>query len=348
MGEGFHPETLLIDISIPSSSMTLDIKPHVIYILHVQLTMKSYTLKKRYSEFCTLHKQLLEVTGCAPPVELPPKYYLLNIFSKPSLIEERRRGLEAYVIGIHRSEDTCWRLSPPWRQFLKLPVYAIGRPMISADNSAIQLSDQSWMRLFHETKSLLQEAKRHVSRRGYLEGAIASQVTRVSSIKGFCTIHSSLEQLSQGLDNRNIHTSIGERELWRRKDLLENMKREYAFLEHIVYNNNQIKHDIPSSIQTWKDCETSFTRCNLDRIPETERTRELSSVGLIHLQKDILNKQDEQLGAFLPILRKQKEIVTAIADELDMQNDMLNELDESVQKTHLKLKSAKKKSEQLK
>ncbi|QSL65408.1 hypothetical protein MERGE_002718 [Pneumocystis wakefieldiae] len=348
MAEESHPESLLIDINIPSSSMSLDTKPHVIYILHVQLTIKSYTLKKRYSEFCVLHKQLQEVTGRAPPVGFPPKYYLLNISSKPSLIEERRRGLEAYVVGIHRSEDPCWRSSPPWRQFLKLPVYAIGRSMISVDNSTMQLSDQSWIRLFHETKSLLQEAKRHVSRRGYIEGAVASQLTRVSSIKGFCTIHSSLEQLSQGLDNRDIHTSIGERELWRRKDLLENMKREYAFLEHIIYNNNQIKHDIPSSIQTWKDCETSFARCKPDRIPETEQTRKLSSVGLIHLQKDILNKQDEQFGAFLPILRKQKDIVTAIADELGMQNDMLNELDESVQKTHLKLKSAKKKSEQLK
>ncbi|KTW31499.1 hypothetical protein T552_00141 [Pneumocystis carinii B80] len=348
MGEVFRPETLVIDISIPSSSMSLDVKPHVIYILDIKLSMRSYTLKKRYSEFITLDKQLLEVTGRSPPVGLPPKYYLLNMFSRPSLIEERRRGLEAYVIGIHRSEDACWRQSPAWRQFLKLPVYTIGQAMISGENSGMQFSDQSWMCLFHETKLQLQEAKRHVSRRGYMEGAIASQATRVSSIKGFSTIDSSIEQLIQGLDNPNIHTSIGERELWRRKDLLENIKREYAFLKHIVYNNSQVKHDIPSSIQTWKDCKTSTTRSNLDRVPETEQTRELSSLGLIHLQKDILNKQDEQLEAFLPILRKQKEMVTAIADELNMQNDMLNELDESVQKTHLKLKSAKKKSEQLK
>lgn len=348
MEEPFQADTLLIDISIPSTDMTLDTKPYIIYLLHVQLSGKFYVLKKRYSEFCVLHQQLLEVTGCAPPVALPPKYYLLNIFLKPSLIEERRRGLEAYVVAIHRSKNACWRSSPPWRQFLKLPIYTIGQFMISMDNQTPLLSDQSWIRLFHETKSFLQAAKRHVSRRKYSESATTSQASWIASIKGFCTIRSSLEQLSQSLDYVNTHKSIGERELWRRKDMLENMKREYAFLEHVIHTNNQIKQDTPSAIQPWQNHETLFIRRNLEKTPETERTRELNSAGLIYLQKDILTEQDEQLSAFLPILRKQKEIVTAIAEELDIQNEMLNELDESVQKTNAKLKSAKKKCEQLK
>ncbi|KAG5440871.1 hypothetical protein PCK2_000026 [Pneumocystis canis] len=203
------------------------------------------------------------------------------------------------------------------------------------------LLDQSWIRVFHETKSLLQEAKRHVSRYKGLEGLTVSQTAWMTSMKSFYMIRTLLERLHQELDHAETLAIIGEKELWRRKDLLDAMKREYDFLEHMTYMNNQIKQDAATAIIP--------TPCpKINKMLETERTRELNSMGLMDLQKNILVEQDEQLNSFLPILRKQKEMVAAIAEELDIQNDMLDELDENVQKTDAKLRLAKKKCEQLK
>ncbi|CCJ31400.1 unnamed protein product [Pneumocystis jirovecii] len=294
-----------------------------------------------------LHEELLEVTGRIPPVEFPPKHYLLNVLSKPSMIEERRKKLETYVVAIQCSEDACWRLSPSWRQFLRLPVYVFERHIDLVDNSIVQCPDQPWIRTFHQTKLLLQEAKRDISRQRYSDGVIASQAIRAASMKVFSDVRKALERLNQDLNDTNAQITIGERELWRRKDLLDDMKRECDFLEHIIHTNNQAKQDTPLVTRSWQDHEQVLWR-NTSRIPETGRTRELNTVGLIHLQKDILAEQDKQLSSFLPILREQKDMIAAISDELDIQNDMLKELDESVQKTNIKLKSVKKKCEQMK
>ncbi|KAG5519325.1 hypothetical protein PMAC_001950 [Pneumocystis sp. 'macacae'] len=336
-----------IKLSIPSTDTVLDPKPYTVYLLHVQLAVQFYVLKKRYSEFRILHEELLEVTGRVPPVEFPPKHYLLNVLSKPSIIEERRRKLETYVVTIQCVEDACWRLSPSWRQFLRLPVYAFEQHINLIDNSIIQCPDQPWIRMFHQTKLLLQEVKRDISRQRYSDSITTSQAVWTASMRDFSKVREILERLDQDLNDTNTGITIEERELWRRKDLLHDMKRECDFLEHIIYANKQIKHDMPLVAQSWQD-HKQISLHNTSRIPETGRTRELNSIGLIHLQKDILAEQDEQLTSFLPILREQKDMAAAISDELDIQNDMLKELDESVQKTNIKLKFVKKKCEQLK
>ncbi|KAG4302544.1 hypothetical protein PCANB_001111 [Pneumocystis canis] len=347
MTSSLQTEGLTIHLSIPSVDTAFDPKPHTIYLLQVQLAIRFYVLKKRYSEFHMLHEQLLQVTGRSPPVALPPKHCLLNILSKPSLIEERRKKLEAYVIAIQCNEDSCWRSSPPWRQFLKFPVYHISRHTGLMTDSTISPLDQSWIRIFHETKSLLQEAKRRVSKQKCSEGSALSQTAWTTSTKSFCMIRTALERLSQDLDNIDTQVAIGERELWRRKDLLDEMKREYDFLEHITYVNDQIKQNILLETQSWQDHSAQMGRHKTNKTLETEKTRELNSMGLVCLQKNILVEQDEQLNSFLPILKKQKEMVAAIAEELDIQNDMLDELDENVQKTDTKLRSARKKCDQL-
>lgn len=76
---------------------------------------------------------------------------------------------------------------------------------------------------------------------------------------------------------------------------------------------------------------------------ETEQTRGMDNEGLMHYQQQIMADQDEQVEQFNAILARQKQVGIAIGDELETQNQVLDELDSDVGRTHTKLKFAKKK-----
>lgn len=63
---------------------------------------------------------------------------------------------------------------------------------------------------------------------------------------------------------------------------------------------------------------------------ETEQTRALDEGGLLSSQQQQLSAQDEQLGRLASILRRQREMGTAINHELAEQTELLQQLDTEV------------------
>ena len=49
-------------------------KPHTVYRIEVQASVRSWHLWRRYSEFLDLHSELMQATGEQPPAALPPKH----------------------------------------------------------------------------------------------------------------------------------------------------------------------------------------------------------------------------------------------------------------------------------
>ncbi|KAI9192937.1 uncharacterized protein BJ171DRAFT_35436 [Polychytrium aggregatum] len=75
---------------------------------------------------------------------------------------------------------------------------------------------------------------------------------------------------------------------------------------------------------------------------ETEQTRALDQQGLLQLQKQTMNQQDQSVDMLSSILQRQKQIGLAISDELDTQNSLLEDLDENVDRVGRNLKKADK------
>ncbi|KAJ3078049.1 hypothetical protein HK102_004769 [Quaeritorhiza haematococci] len=72
---------------------------------------------------------------------------------------------------------------------------------------------------------------------------------------------------------------------------------------------------------------------------ETEETRPLENAGLVQLQRTKMNDQDQVLESLLQVVQRQKQIGYAIGNELDLQNQMLEEVDETATRVAGHLKS---------
>ncbi|KAG0260637.1 hypothetical protein DFQ27_003433 [Actinomortierella ambigua] len=78
-------------------------------------------------------------------------------------------------------------------------------------------------------------------------------------------------------------------------------------------------------------------------VNETAQTRGLDNEGLLMLQKEQMQRQDDHIEQFSAILQRQKHIGLAIGQELDNQIQLLDDLDRDVDRTTLKLGIVSKK-----
>jgi regulator of vacuolar morphogenesis len=81
---------------------------------------------------------------------------------------------------------------------------------------------------------------------------------------------------------------------------------------------------------------------------ETELTRGLDNEGLLDLQKQTMEDQEQHVEQFSAILSRHRQLGLAIDQELETQNQMLSELDGSVNDTATKLKIANRKMNSIK
>src|SRR6202035_2908758 len=132
---------------------------HTRYHVSVRLPLRSYVLQKRYSDFTVLQDQFIQVLGFPPTTPLPKKHFLSSTLNNPSLVEERRKGLEEYLQGIANDEDSRWRDSPPWRTFLNLPV------LNKHSKKEDRVKEEDWLAIHKQAQVLLQDARQHLSRR---------------------------------------------------------------------------------------------------------------------------------------------------------------------------------------
>jgi regulator of vacuolar morphogenesis len=75
---------------------------------------------------------------------------------------------------------------------------------------------------------------------------------------------------------------------------------------------------------------------------ETDKTRELDNQGVLQLQKQIMENQDLGIDELRKIVARQKELGIAIHNELQIQNEMLNMVDEDVDRVKRKVDIGKR------
>ena len=75
---------------------------------------------------------------------------------------------------------------------------------------------------------------------------------------------------------------------------------------------------------------------------ETDRTRALDNQGVVQLQKQLMQDQDQDVEVLAQAVRKQHELGIQIQEELEVQKDMLTLVGEDVDRVEGKLGVARK------
>jgi len=73
---------------------------------------------------------------------------------------------------------------------------------------------------------------------------------------------------------------------------------------------------------------------------ETERTAELDSRGLLQLQQQTMDNQDQMLTQMEKTVTSTKHIALAIGEEVDLQTRLLDDVQDDVDVTHMRMRAA--------
>ena len=369
-----------IEISIPNTSVADSPKPHTVYNITIRLPLRTLTVQKRYSDFLALHSSIItQAGGNPPPALLPQKSWFSKTVSNPQLTEERRKGLETYLKSINDSKESSkWRDTSAWRTFLNLPhngssksSSASGlRSAISGSGSSLPITDPVvWLDHHRDLKSQLHEARLNITKRDQAATTQAQHECSAQAKKHLVkagTMITSLEQSLKTLggDAWGSNAKLGEGELRRRRDLVASAKREKDGLENLLaamitksevdktIADAQEKQDLVGGggsgaggggggggLSTASSKALSAGRV-LGR--ETDRTRALDNEGVLQLQKQLMQEQDEDVMVLGQAVRRQRELGIAIQEELQVQNEMLGMLDEDVTRVEGKIQVANK------
>lgn len=356
-----------IEIAIPTTTLSHTSPPHTIYHITLRLPLRSFTLSKRYSDFLAFHSTLATQTAAQPPVPLPSKSWFSNTVSNDRFREERRRGLEQYLRAINEAPDGRWRTSSAWRAFLNLPTAATASTNGTSNTSTrlhAAITDPSstntpitdptlWLDYYRDMKAYLHDARLQLSRRDQEttpQKQHESSAQAKSSLVRAGSVITTLEEGLKSLSGRGTQpgessatSSLGDGEIRRRKDLLINARKEKDGLENLLHamaTKSRLDHAV-ASIQ---DKDALLRAGNGDaasgngrRAParsgrvlgkETERTRELDNEGVLQLQRQTMQDQDQSVEELMKIIIRQRELGTAIHEELEVQNELLKLADE--------------------
>ncbi|KAL5612704.1 hypothetical protein BROUX41_004207 [Berkeleyomyces rouxiae] len=356
------------EISIPSTIVASPkSKPYTLYNITLRLPLRSFVVQKRYSDFAALHAALTAAVGAAPPNPLPGKSWIKSTVSSPELTETRRAALEAYLRAVAESPDRRWRDTSAWRSFLNLPSNSAPSSSVSAggliNTAGVGAQDPStWLDMHREMKMLLQEARNCLSRRDAAVDANNTSRTveaGTAAKKALTKANSLILSLSEGLRSIQERGRLGDGELRRRRDLLMSAKSEREGLE-------KLSNTIPSTTSLSRTGAASSSdklalfgsttspvvaprsgRVIGAPIAETEQTRELDNTGVLQLQQQMMQSQDQSLDQLAAIVRRQKDMGLAIKDEVERHVEMLDRVNEDVDRVSGKVRVARNRIKKL-
>ena len=364
-----------LEISIPKASTATpsDGKAYTVYHITLQLPLRRHEIQKRYNDFVSLNETLISQTGQAPPIALPAKSWLRRTVNNQALTEERRQGLEKYLRIIIGSDDARWRSSTAWRSFLNLPS---GVSTISANGtlsnarrpgSAGGITDPNqWLDVHRELKSQIQSARQQLKQRQAATTAHSQHSCSAEAKASLVRAAASIQQLEDGL--KSIADSskgddggwggsknLGDGEIRRRRDLIGAARNEVEGLEGVLRSMATKAAKTSSAVDTgalatqgdkeqlWKGTSAAKPSGRVLGGPgkETERTRELDNAGVLQLQQQIMQEQDEDVMLLGKTVSRLKDMGIMMDEELTIQNAMLSVVDSDADRLQGKLNVAK-------
>lgn len=164
------------------------------------------------------------------------------------------------------------------------------------------------------------------------------------------SLNSGLQSLSSGSTRGS--SKLGEGELRRRRDLVASARREKEGLESLLSAmaaKAAVDRTVASAASKTEllgpsDIKPSGNTSSGGRVlgKETDKTRALDNQGVLQLQKQLMQEQDEDVLVLAKAVARQKELGVQIQEELVVQNEMLGMLDEDATRVQGKMDVARK------
>lgn len=336
-------------------------KPHTVYNIEIQASVRSWHMWRRYSEFDELNTELTKSTGSAPPCSLPPKHAfsitLRRSFKDEKLLEERTKGLEAYLRAIVGSKEDKWREAFVFKEFLGVPV---GKQGGVEGGAPSEFTSSSWLDEHTDLQSRVRDIRADINRRDALSDrgdVSAAHSSNVQAKKKLAAVFNRVGTLAKGLSSLAM-AGMREGEVQRRSDMVARLQDDCEKLHKMVsvatHSSRNVRltalanHVPPSeanraALFDSPSAQKPFARVFGSAQPkETEQTRPLDDHGLLQLQQAQIEQQDAQASQLTAILQRQRQLGVAIGQEVSEQIDMLDDLNNDVDRVGGKLASAKK------
>jgi regulator of vacuolar morphogenesis len=332
-------------------------KPHTVYAIQIQARVRSWQMWRRYSEFDDLHTELTKSTGSPPPHPLPPKhaFSILRSHNSEKLLEERKVGLEAYLRAILASKEDKWRETIAFRDFLGVPV---GRQANLPGGGHTKFTLSSWLDEHMDLQARIRDVRADLNKRdafsdrGDINGSHKANVDAKKKLAG---ILSTIGNLGNGLRELGME-GMAQGELQRRTDMIARLQDDCETLGKMATVARMSTRG-SATIAEMKNPASDTDREALMGSPpkpfarvfgsaptkpqETEQTRPLDDYGVFQLQKEQMQQQDEQVSQLTSILRRQRHLGEAIGQEINLHIELLQDLDNDVDRVGGKLSTAK-------
>lgn len=300
---------------------------------------------------------------------MPPKLFFSSTLHNAQLTENRRAGLETYLRAINESPDSAWRETTAWRSFLNLPsnlssrssTASTFRATAGSKDKAGALDPAAWLDLHRELQTVLHDARLHVAARDQAGNVGTSHEEAAEAKKALVRAGTLIANLDHGLKVRQEewgHEKLGEGEVRRRKDLISTARKDKDSLERLLTAMAK-KKELDETVEKQRTPDGVYI--GLKGKPsggnagkkvrvlgkETARTRELDNKGVLDLQTQMMQEQDEDVSAIGDAVKRQKDLAIQINEELARQMEMLGMLDEDVGRLDGRIRVAAKKADKL-
>lgn len=227
--------------------------------------------------------------------------------------------------------------------------------------------EEDWLDVHKQAKILLQDARRHLSRRStaptikYQHSASAA-AKRCLVLAG--TKVTTLQTQLSAEEREGGRLALGEGELRRRRDLIRELNTEILGLERLSQSiaTQRTTLSVPNSSDEpgnplfaghspTPQVQSSGGAVSSRRVfgvpQETERTKGLDNQGVLQLQQTIMQEQEDHMGDILHQVRRTKGLAQQINEELVSQIDLLDGLEDDVDRVDSKIKRAQRRADKL-
>lgn len=332
----------MITVNIPSAT---EQEGHYFYNIEVSIGDKGsaevYRVSRRYSDFEHLRQALEVQTKRAVPYSLPSKLASL-VKTSGAIVSERRQGLALFVDRL--LNDPQYRRSSTVLAFFNLPQGVFLEldydDMEKRRNSVGEIeSPTQWLQVLRDVNVQLEHARQDVSE----GGSVLKSKLKLKRCRA------KLETL--GKYNLGSSSGLGAGEMAKRRKLLQSALRCCEELDRLASDSSFLAGASSFASSSTADEKLDASKRQLwgsnrgrviGKARETDVTRGLNNQELLQTQEQLMQRQDERLEHIREILQRQKQLGVAINEELDVQDEILKDFNQQVDRSAAKMHHAKK------
>ena len=322
-------------ISIPND---IEIGGATYYQIHIKLPLRSFIVKKRYSDFEQFISNLCDNLGINVkdfPYSLPAKRInWLN--NKNSIIEERKVELTKLLNNIIK--DRSLQNEKIVLEFLQLPInFKFNNDIFKNDdndgpsflNMDVSTSD-SWLQVYRSLKQDIQDCQYPLS---------IQEKIRIKQ-----KINTTYQPILQNLLKSRSQLSLSNDEKQKRTSLINQLQTTLeTILNSQLYQQSHASDNMPGGFRQAKRV-LGATPPPPDLPKETKETKEtlpLSNQELLQQQIQIHKQQDQEVEQLRHLIARQRNMGELIHNEVEEQNLMLDRFNEEVDSAGDKIKNAR-------